>query len=130
MIARQRGHLVGISSLASYRGLPKMAGYCASKAGLNSLLEGLRVELNPLGIVVTTICPGWIRTPLTANVSVKMPMLEVAEASRHIRHAIHRQHAYYAFPGRDVRRLRLLKWLPASVSDWLTRRALGRLKAD
>src|SRR5579885_97065 len=67
MLARRRGHLAAISSLASYRGLPKMAGYCASKAGVNNLLDGLRLELKPLGIAVTTICPGWIRTPLTEN---------------------------------------------------------------
>src|SRR5438874_5579250 len=68
MVERRHGHLVGISSLSSYRGLPKMLGYCASKSGLNALLEGLRVELKPFGITVTTICPGWIRTPLTAKV--------------------------------------------------------------
>src|SRR5438445_7986947 len=50
MIERRHGRLVGISSLASYRGLPKMLGYCASKSGLNGLLEGLRAELKPLGI--------------------------------------------------------------------------------
>ncbi|HZT80250.1 MAG TPA: SDR family oxidoreductase, partial [Gemmataceae bacterium] len=55
MLARRRGHLAAISSLASYRGLPKMAGYCASKAGVNNLLDGLRLELKPLGIAVTTI---------------------------------------------------------------------------
>src|SRR5262249_29413465 len=50
MLRRRRGHLVAISSLASYRGLPKMAGYCASKAGVNALLDALRVELRPHGI--------------------------------------------------------------------------------
>ena len=50
MIERRRGQVVGIASLASYRGLPKMAGYCASKAGVCALLEALRVEVQPLGI--------------------------------------------------------------------------------
>src|SRR5262249_52947503 len=54
MIQRRRGHLVALSSLASYRGLPRMAGYCASKAGVNALFDALRVELAPLGIVTTT----------------------------------------------------------------------------
>ena len=64
MIERKRGHLVAISSLASYRGLPKMAGYCASKAGVRRPDGSAAVELRPLGIAVTTICPGWIRTAL------------------------------------------------------------------
>src|SRR5437773_8219852 len=82
MIERRRGHLVGISSLASYRGLPRMLGYCASKSGLNALLEGLRVELKPVGIVVTTICPGWIRTAMTATVAVPASeMLELPDAA-------------------------------------------------
>ncbi len=57
MLERRRGQIVAISSLASFRGFPHMAGYCASKAGVNALLDSLRVELKPLGIDVTTICP-------------------------------------------------------------------------
>src|SRR5438874_55068 len=82
-LGRRQGHIVGMSSLASYRGLPRMLGYCASKAGLNSLLEGLRVELRERGISVTTICPSWIRTPLTAHVNVpQSAMLDVGDATR------------------------------------------------
>src|SRR5262249_33481690 len=75
MLQRRQGHLVAISSLASYRGLPRMAGYCATKAGVNALLDSLRIELKPQGIAVTTICPGWIRTPLTDNIPVPKPYL-------------------------------------------------------
>src|SRR4051794_18619017 len=57
MVRRRSGHLAAVSSLASYRGLPRMAGYCASKAGVNALLDALRVELRPAGVAVTTICP-------------------------------------------------------------------------
>ncbi|HMO37746.1 MAG TPA: SDR family NAD(P)-dependent oxidoreductase, partial [Gemmatales bacterium] len=49
MIARRRGHIVALSSLASYRGLPHMAGYCASKAGVSAFLDSLRIELKPFG---------------------------------------------------------------------------------
>src|SRR5207248_899709 len=47
MIERKRGHLVAISSAASYRGLPRMLAYSASKAGVNAIMDGLRVELKP-----------------------------------------------------------------------------------
>ena len=55
MLRRGRGHLVAISSLASFRGMPLMAGYSASKAGVNALMDSLRVELRPRGIPVTNI---------------------------------------------------------------------------
>ena len=60
MLERRQGQIVGISSLASFRGLPRMCGYCASKAALNALLEGVRLDVQPFGVTVTTICPGWI----------------------------------------------------------------------
>ena len=126
MIERRHGQLVAISSLASYRGLPKMAGYCASKAGVCALLEALRVELQPVGVSVTTICPGWIRTPLTENIDVPHPFLmDPKDAVRRILDAVRQQRAFFAFPGPTVRRVRLLRWLPAGVSDWLVRRMMA-----
>src|SRR5467141_606417 len=65
MVARGRGHLVAISSLAAYRGLPKSAAYCASKAALSAFFESLRLDLQEKGINVTIIHPGFIKTPLT-----------------------------------------------------------------
>ena len=84
MLARGRGHLVAISSMASYRGLPSLAGYCASKAGVNALMEALRVQVRPRGIWTTTVCPGWIRTPMTgatAQAARSPGMLEVDDAA-------------------------------------------------
>src|SRR5262249_60986560 len=99
MIGRKAGHLVAISSLASYRGLPKMAGYCASKAGVNALMEALRFELRPHGVAVTTVCPGWIRTPLTANINVPhLYMMEVGDAARRIVEAARQRPSFGAFP--------------------------------
>lgn len=130
MIERRSGHLVGISSLASYRGLPKMAGYCASKAGVNALFESLRLELKPYGIAVTTICPGWIRTPLIDNIDVPKPnLLELEDAAQRIIEAVRRKDPFFAFPARSVRRVRLLRWLPCGLSDWMIERALRRLQA-
>jgi NAD(P)-dependent dehydrogenase (short-subunit alcohol dehydrogenase family) len=125
MIERRRGHLVAISSLASYRGLPKMAGYCASKAGVSALMEALRVELLPLGVATTTVCPGWIRTPLTENIDVPHPFLMDPEyAVGCILGAVRRRQVYFAFPRPTLRRVRLLRWLPAGASDWLVRRMM------
>jgi short-subunit dehydrogenase len=128
MLARNSGHIVGISSLASYRGLPKMAGYCASKSGVNGLLEGFRIELRPRGIHVTIICPGWIRTPLTQDIPVPQPfMMEVDDAARRIVEAIARKDEFYAFPAPAARRMRLLRWLPSQMSDWLLNQVVRRM---
>jgi NAD(P)-dependent dehydrogenase (short-subunit alcohol dehydrogenase family) len=128
MLERQRGQLVAISSLASYRGLPRMAGYCASKAGVNALMDAVRVEVRPYGIDVTTVCPGWIRTPLTENINVPKPdLLEVDEAARRIVEAIRLRRPFYAFPARVARRVGLCRWLPVRLSDWALTRVLRSL---
>jgi NAD(P)-dependent dehydrogenase (short-subunit alcohol dehydrogenase family) len=127
MIARKSGHLVGISSLASFRGLPRMAGYCASKSGVNALLDSLRVELRDTGIAVTTICPGWIRTPLTKQVDHPMPdLMEVEDAVQRILDAVVRRVQFYAFPRRAARQVRLVGMLPCGIGDWLIARMLRR----
>lgn len=83
MVARGSGHLVVISSLAAYRGLPKSGAYCASKAAVSALFESLRLDLNPRGIDVTIIHPGFIRTPLTAGRQAQLPwLMEVDNAAK------------------------------------------------
>lgn len=129
MLSRGRGHIVAISSLASFRGLPRMAGYCASKAGVNALMDSLRVELQEHGIRFTTICPGWVRTPLTANLNIPMPhLLEPEDAAARILDAVRRGKAFVAFPGPPARRLRLLRMLPCGLSDWLVYRVIRSLR--
>jgi NAD(P)-dependent dehydrogenase (short-subunit alcohol dehydrogenase family) len=129
MYQRRSGHLAALSSMASYRGLPHMAGYCASKAGVNSLLDALRIELEPLGISVTTICPGWIRTPLTAPLDLPdTDMMEVSEAVRRIVRALRARKSFLAFPADTTWKVRLLRHTPQPVSDWLTRQWARRMK--
>ncbi len=99
MIARNSGHLVGISSLAGYRGVPGAVAYCSSKAALNNMMESLRVELHQTNIDVTTICPGYVKTEMTAKVETPMPfLLELDDASKRIYRAINRSRSEFAFP--------------------------------
>jgi short-subunit dehydrogenase len=131
MLERKRGHIVAISSVASFRGVPRMLGYCASKAGVNALMEGLRVEVQPYGVDVTTICPGWIRTPMTANIKGPMPhLMEVATAARQILGAIRRRQRFFAFPRALAWRLRLLRWLPPSISDCVIASMIRKLETS
>jgi short-subunit dehydrogenase len=127
MLARKCGHLVAISSVASYRGLPRMLAYCASKSGVNAIMEGLRVEVTEHGLFATTICPAWIRTPLTAQIDLPMEdLLEPDEAARRIVKAIERRLPFYAFPRKMVWRLRLLRCLPLRWQDNLIRKMMGK----
>jgi short-subunit dehydrogenase len=67
MCAGRRGVLVGIASVAGIRGLPGSGAYCASKAAAIAYLESLRVELRGSGVSVVTLCPGYVRTAMTAS---------------------------------------------------------------
>lgn len=78
MVARGRGHLVGVSSLARYRASPKMAAYSASKAYFSAFVEGLRLDLQRTQIAVTDIRPGFVETDLVQGMK-RMPFLIGAE---------------------------------------------------
>ncbi len=80
MFARGRGHIVGIASVAGYRGMPWMPGYSASKAAIATYLEGLRPALKRRGVRITTVYPGFVRTGMTLNTPFRRPvqMLEPA----------------------------------------------------
>jgi short-subunit dehydrogenase len=128
MVERKRGHLVAISSIASYRGSPRMLAYSASKAGVNAIMDGLRVELAPMGIITTTVCPGWIRTPLTANIEGRLDhLLDAEDAAREIVYAIRKKKAFYTFPRQMRWGLQFLTKLPRSWQDWYITRRMNDL---
>jgi len=98
MVERKRGHIVGISSVASYRGLPKFATYSASKAYLSTFLEGVRIDVRGTGVAVTDIRPGYVRTPLTEG-NESMPFAVSAEdAAQRIWKAIRGRRSVLTFP--------------------------------
>jgi short-subunit dehydrogenase len=120
MLKRGDGHLVAISSLASYRGMPKSGAYCASKAAVSTFFESMRVDLRHSGVAVTTINPGFIRTPLTANRKKKLPfLLEVDDAARRIVRAIERRARTYAFPWQLASIVRVIRNMPGALYDRL-----------
>ena len=120
MLARGHGHLVGVSSIASFKGLPTAAAYCASKAGLSAYLESLRITLRSKNIAVTTICPGFVRTEMTAKNDHMMWVLDADVAARKMVNAIERRRKVYCFP----RRMRALIWLTKWAPDWVMARSV------
>jgi NAD(P)-dependent dehydrogenase (short-subunit alcohol dehydrogenase family) len=131
MRARRSGHLVALSSLASFHGIPHMGAYCASKAGVNALLDSLRVELRPLGIAVTTICPGWIRTPMTQqpDLPLGIQLMDLADAVRIMMKGIRARRPFLAFPRGMVWQLRMIQTLPRTLADWLVGRMARRAES-
>ena len=115
-----KGSLVGISSVASYRGLPGGSAYSASKAAVNSYLESLRVEMYGSGVSVITICPGYIVTPMTANNPFWMPFIMTAETTaKKIAHIISYKKLYTVIPWQMAVVARILKLLPNFIYDRL-----------
>ena len=123
MLARGQGHLVVMSSLAAYRGLPKSAAYCASKAAVSSFFESLRLDLEPKGIDVSIIHPGFIKTPLTAGRHAQLPYLqELDEAVKKIVRAIEKRRKTYSFPWQLATIVRAGMIMPIWMYDRISRK--------
>lgn len=117
---RPGGVLVGIASVAGFRGLPGASAYSASKAAAISYLESLRVELHGSGVKVVTICPGYVRTPMTANNPYSMPfMLDADDAARRMARAIEKGTAFTVIPWQMGMVGGVLKLLPRWLYDRL-----------
>ena len=123
MREKKRGALVGIASIAGFRGLPGSGAYSASNAAAIAYLESLRVELSKSGVAVVTICPGFIDTPMTEANPYRMPFLMSADVAAHkIARAIERRKSFYVFPWQMRWVGRALKGVPRPVYDRLLAR--------
>ena len=121
---RGSGVLVGIASVAGYRGLPGSGAYSASKAAAISYLESLRVELRGTGVTVITICPGYIVTAMTSHNPYRMPFIMTAEtAAEKIATLIARRKTYAVIPWQMAIVARLMHVLPRFIYDPLASRS-------
>ena len=78
-------------------------------------MEGLRIQLRPLNIAVTTICPGFVKTPMTEPFDFHMPfVMEADKAARKMVKALARRRKVYNFPWQTALLMKLTRWLP----DW------------
>ena len=123
MAERRRGQIAVMSSLAAFRGFPGAPAYCASKAAIKSYGESLRGSLSADGIEVSVICPGFIKTPMTAVNPFKMPFLmEAGRAARIIKRGLARNKARIAFPFLSY----FVAWLTGALAPSLTDAFLNR----
>ena len=117
------GRLVGIASVAGFRGIPGSEAYSASKAAAISYLESLRVELRGSGIEVVTIAPGYIRSPMTDINAYSMPFLTDADdAAERMARVIERGSSFAVIPWQ----MGVIRWLLKRLPNWLYDRAFSK----
>lgn len=125
MLPRGRGTLAGVSSLAGTRGMPTSGAYSASKAGLQAFLETLEIDLQPTGLRVVDIQPGFVRTPMTDVNDFKMPFLmDLEDAGALCVRGLERGESVVTFPWQLAWPLRTLgRAMPRALWRWLSSRA-------
>lgn len=126
MRQRGAGHIALVASIAGYRGIPLNAPYSASKAAMIALAESLKFDLDPMGITMTVITPGYVKTPLTAGNKAPMPLLVDAHvAARRIRKGLEAGRFEITFPRRLSYTMKIMRSLPYVVYFPLMRKVMG-----
>lgn len=130
MVRDRHGHIVGVASVAGYRGLAGSEAYGATKAAQINLFEALRASLTHHGLRFTTVCPGFVRTPMTAANTFPMPFLiEPDTAARAIANGLERRRMEIIFPLPMALLMKLARILPVRVWAALSSRAATRSAA-
>lgn len=118
MMQRKRGTLVGIGSVGGIRGMPGTEAYCSSKSAVITYCESLRVEMKKHGIQVTTISPGFVKTPLTDVNPYPMPfILTPDEFAKRAANAIMAGRSYATIPWQMGVVAKILRILPNPLFD-------------
>ncbi len=127
----ETAQLVGVASVAGIRGLPGAGAYSASKAAVISYLESLRVEMARDNIAVTTIAPGYIRTPMTDVNSYKMPFLMDADVFAHkFASAVENKARFKVIPWQMGWLARFMRLIPPFLWDFAMKKAPHKKRLD
>lgn len=123
MLSRKRGHIVGVASLAGFRGLPRAGAYGASKSAMIHFLESVRYHLVRQGLFVTIVNPGFVKTPLTDKNDFKMPFLTSAEkAATIIADGLEKKRKDISFPIPFSWFLKLARIIPYPIYERIVER--------
>ena len=127
MIERRSGNVVIVSSMAGFLGLSSAPSYSASKGAVRLLGEALRGYLRAWGIYVTTVIPGYVKTPMTSVNSFPMPFMTTAdEAAEKIVNAVEKNKDVVAFPFGMQFCIKLLTMLPSFMFTWVNSKLPGK----
>ncbi|MBC7755821.1 MAG: SDR family oxidoreductase [Bdellovibrio sp.] len=123
--------LVGVASVAGIRGIPGSGAYSASKAAVISYCESLRTEMQHFNIAVSTIAPGYIRTPMTELNQYKMPFLMDADVFAHkFANAVEAKVRFKIIPWQMGLIARLMRLIPPRLWDYLMKNAPHKKRID
>jgi len=131
MLARGEGHIVGMASMAGFRGLPRAAAYGASKAAMAHFLESIRYHYEPKGLRVTVVDPGFVKTPLTDKNDFQMPFLMAPDAAaRAICNGLEREALEVSFPIPFNWFMKLMRIIPFPLYHFLVTALWRRMERD
>ena len=123
MLQVGHGHLAIVGSVAGYSGLPKALAYGPTKAAMINFCETLFYDLQPKGIGVHMISPGFVATEATAQNDFEMPaLISAEEAANEILEGIRRGEFDIHFPKRFSGFLKFLRILPYPIYFWIVRK--------
>ena len=129
MKARGQGQIAIISSLAGYGAIGSTPGYSGSKAAVRVWGESMRFGLARLGIGLTVVCPGFIKTPMTADNGFPMPfILDLPKATQVIRNGVAANRRRVAFPWPLAMLTWFLHTLHPAWSEPLLKRTLPAMR--
>ena len=118
LIKQKHGHIVTTSSLAAYISSPQIHPYNATKAAIKNHMEGMAKELRPYGISVTCLCPGFVKTAITANLKKPLPFLMgLDDAVKKMIKAIEAKKEVYAFPWQLYYAIKLIPFIPKFIRN-------------
>jgi len=123
MLNRSSGHIAIVGSVAGYSGLPKALAYGPTKAAMINFCETLFYDLQPKGIGVHMISPGFVETEATAQNDFEMPaLISATTAANEILDGIARGEFDIHFPKRFSGFLKFLRLLPYPIYFWILRK--------
>lgn len=128
MVARGDGKVVAVASVAGFVGLPRFGAYSASKAGLITLCESLRIDLHGTGVSVTTVCPGYVDTDLLTPGKKHPFLVSLDDAVATILAAVDRREAMCTFPAQIVVPLKAAQLLPRPLYEFVATRSSSKVK--
>lgn len=131
MKTAKQGQLVGVASVAGIRGVPGSSAYSASKAAVISYCESLRTEMQHFNIAVSTIAPGYIRTPMTELNQYKMPFLMDADVfAQQFANAVETKVRFKIIPWQMGIVARLMRFIPPFLWDFVMKNAPHKKRLD
>lgn len=122
MLAQRSGVLCAVSSVAGLRAMPGRVAYSASKGAVTQFMDGLRMDLHGTGVHAMTICPGFVRTPMTEGMKGMLFAVDCDFAVRVMAESIDARRDTFVFPWQ----MNLLKQLMTRAPEWMLRRLVPK----